>query len=353
MTGRLLRRRSAGIAACALIVITGCGQDDPDLAKQVEKTTIRVGVPEVVDAAPLYIARDKGFFAEVGLTVEVVEIPANQALAKLDAEKPEDRVDIALGDYVPIFTQLDAGGKYRILAEGYAAGPGVLQIMAPRDGTVRSVADLLGKRVAVDPSYPLGSLTLAQTLKANALLPTDAGAADLGTGGYLTLVQMPFKQMSKALESGSIDAAWMVEPYVSSVEQTIGAHRVADTATGSLADLPLSGYVVTEGWSKRFPGTGKAFVAALQKAQRLANSNPGVVRAILPQYTKTTDVTAALVGIGSFPSSNSPTRLQRMVDLMDAYGLIKTDLIIHDYVGPAPEASATPAAEESATPASG
>lgn len=339
MTGRLPRRRLAVIAALALLAITGCGPTEPGLEHSVEKTVIRVGVPAVVDAAPLYLARQQGYFEEVGLSVEIVKIGANEAQARLEAKDQGDRVDIALGDYVPIFAELEAGAKLRILAEGYAAGPGVLQIMAPLGGTVRSVSDLVGKRVAIDSSYPLGELSLAHTLASRSVINPDG--VSVPSGLPFTTVDMPFRQMYKALQDGTVDAAWMVEPYVSAVEQTIGARRVADAATGALAELPLSGYVVTESWAKRYRGTGAAFVAALQKAQLLAGTDPGAVRTILPSYTQTTKVTAALVGIGSFPASNSATRLQRVVDLMTHYGKLSGELIIHDYVGPAPAASAT------------
>jgi NitT/TauT family transport system substrate-binding protein len=339
MTGRPLRRGLAVTAAVTMIVLSGCGQNEPNLAQNVEKASIRVGVPDTVDAAPLYLARQAGYFTEVGLNVEIVKISANQAQPLLQAKNIKDRLDVALGDYVPIFQELENGAKLRILAEGYSAGPGVLQIMTSQNSGIGSVNDLRNKRVAVDPTYLLGKLSLAQTLASRSVItPTDDGF-DLSTGLPLTVVAMPFKQMSAALEDGRIDAAWMVEPYVSAAEQTVGARRVADGAAGSLSELPLSGYMVTEAWAKRYRGTGAAFVAALQKAQSLATRNPGTVRTILPSYAKITEVTAALVGVGNFPVSNNAARLQRIVDLMTRYRMLTGDLIINDYLGPAPEAS--------------
>jgi len=339
MTARPLHRGLAVTAAVTLIALSGCGQNEPNLAQNVEKSSIRVGVPDTVDAAPLYLARQEGYFTEVGLNVEIVKISANQAQPLLQAKSPRDRVDVALGDYVPIFQELEDGAKLRILAEGYSAGPGVLQIMTSQTSGIGSVQELRHKRVAVDPTYALGKLSLAQTLASRSVVtPSDEGF-DLSTGLPLTVVAMPFKQMSAALKDGRVDAAWMVEPYVSAAEQTIGARRIADGAAGSLAELPLSGYMVTESWAKRYRGTGAAFVAALQKAQGLATRNPGAVRTILPSYTKTTNVTAALVGVGSFPVSNNAARLQRVVDLMTQYQMLTGDLIIHDYLGPAAVAS--------------
>ncbi|MCI0686615.1 MAG: ABC transporter substrate-binding protein [Sporichthyaceae bacterium] len=342
MTGRPLHRGLAVIGVAALITVTGCGDQPSDLGRNVEKSSIRVGVPDTVDAAPLYLARQEGYFAEVGLSVEIVKITADRAQSVLEAKEPKDRVDIALGDYVPIFQELEGGADLRILAEGYAAGPGVLQIMTTRDSGIGSVVDLQNRKVAVDPSYPLGKLSLAQTLASKSVVSIVDGVVDLETGLPLTIVEMPFKQMAGALEDGTVDAAWMLEPYVSAAEQTIGARKLADAAEGSLSELPLSGYMVTESWAKRYRGTGAAFVSALQKAQELATRNPGKVRTVLPSYTKITKVTAALVGIGTYPISNNAARLQRVVDLMARYGMLTGDLIIHDYLGPAATATPSP-----------
>jgi NitT/TauT family transport system substrate-binding protein len=341
MTGRPLRRGLAVTAAVTLIALSGCGQNEPNLAQNVEKSSIRVGVPDTVDAAPLYLARQEGYFSEVGLNVEIVKISPNQAQPLLQAKNPKDRVDVALGGYVPIFQEIDNGSRLRILAEGYSAGPGVLQIVTLQNSGIGSVEDLGNKRVAVDPTYPLGTLSLAQTLASQSVVELPDEGFDL-TELPLTVVPMPFKQMSIALKNGRVDAAWMVEPYVSAAEQTVGARRVADGAAGSLSELPLSGYIVTESWAKRNPGTGAAFVAALQKAQSLAIRNPGTVRTILPSYAKITKVTAALVGVGNFPTSSSAARLQRIVDLMTRYRMLTGDLIINDYLGPAPQASPSP-----------
>src|SRR5262245_40027300 len=201
MTGRPLRRGLAVTAAVALIALSGCGKDEPNLAQNVEKSSIRVGVPDTVDAAPLYLARKEGYFTQVGLSVEIVKISSNQAQPLLQAKNAKDRVDVALGDYVPIFQELENGAKLRILAEGYSAGPGVLQIVTLQTRGLVTVKDLRNRRVAVDPTYPLGELSLAQTLASQSVFTSSEGGLELSSG-LLTVVPMPFKQMSTALKTG-------------------------------------------------------------------------------------------------------------------------------------------------------
>jgi NitT/TauT family transport system substrate-binding protein len=71
-----------------LVVLTACGalgggtstsSASTSTNSKVEKSTIRVGVLPVVDAAPLYLAIDKGYFAQEGLTVQPVVVASGPA----------------------------------------------------------------------------------------------------------------------------------------------------------------------------------------------------------------------------------------------------------------------------------
>ena len=83
MTGRPLRRGLAVTAAVAMIALSGCGQNEPNPAQNVEKPSIRVGVPDTVDAAPLYLARQAGYFTEVGLNVDIIVTAGVEATLRL------------------------------------------------------------------------------------------------------------------------------------------------------------------------------------------------------------------------------------------------------------------------------
>src|SRR5690606_4455125 len=127
-----------------------------------------------------------------------------------------------------------------------------------------------------------------------------------------------------ALESGQVDAAAMVEPFIT-VASKAGARIVVDQMTGPTEDFPIAGWLTTESIANKYPKTLAAFQRALHKAQELVANDRKIVDEVLPKYTKIDAATAAVIALGSYPTSLSEARLQRVADLMKEYGYLKTD----------------------------
>ena len=320
-TANLARRASIAVAAAAVLLVAGCSSsssDDTD--SQSAKGTIKVGVPASIDAAPIYIGLKHGLFKDHGLDVQPVPIKADDGLRQLANRE----VDIVLTDYVSLFKQQAEGKDLRILAEGYQAGPGTLEVVVPADSSITTPAELAGKEIAVDQSKGFGELLTTATLAAN----------NIGMPHYKP---MPFNEMTKALGNGSVQAAWMPEPYISAAEQGAkdlpAVHRLMDTAAGPTADVPLSGYVATASWTKRYKERTDAFIAALTAAKEIAVDRTEVEDALI-NYMKISKETAALVQIGEFPDTLVPDRLQRVANNMTTQsGFFSgdTQLVVQQY----------------------
>jgi NitT/TauT family transport system substrate-binding protein len=148
---------------------------------------------------------------------------------------------------------------------------------------------------------------------------------------------MPFDQMATALRDGTVQAAWMPEPYVSAAEQGSkgipGVRRLLDTAAGPTAEVPLSGYVASASWTKRYKDVTEAFIAGLDAAKQLTVDRTEVEK-ILVDRMKVSAQTAALAQIGEFPESLVPDRLQRVANDMTAQSDFfpsNTSLVVEKY----------------------
>jgi NitT/TauT family transport system substrate-binding protein len=321
-TANLARRASIAVVATAVMLVAGCSSsssDDTD--RQSAKGTIKVGVPASIDAAPIYIGLKHGLFKDQGLDVQPVPIQPGEGLEKL----ANHEVDILLTDYVSLFQAQAQGKDLRILAEGYQAGPGTVEVVVPADSSITKPADLAGKEIAVDRTKGFGELLTTASLIAN----------NIKMPHYK---QVPFDEMTKALKDGSVQAAWMPEPYISAAEQGAkdlpAVHRLMDTAAGPTADVPLSGYVATASWTKRYKDVSAAFIAGLTAAKEIAVDRTEV-EDVLINYMKISKQTAALVQIGQFPDTLVPDRLQRVANNMTAqsgfFGGSNTELVVQQY----------------------
>ncbi|HEX6527780.1 MAG TPA: ABC transporter substrate-binding protein [Streptosporangiaceae bacterium] len=273
-----------------------------------EKTSIVVGVLPAVNTASLYLAIKEGYFAQAGLTVTPRQLAAStEAIPSM----LHGSIDISSGN-MDSYLAAQASGvvSLRILSETALCSPGTLAVLTmPRTG-ITNAAQLAGKTVAValDPNI--------QTLTINRLL----GAAAAEAVHY---VVVPFADMGAELAAGKVDAIATLEPYISAVEHTDGAKVVLDQCAGANIDLPLGGYFATASWAAKYPDTARAFQRALGRAQALANSDPALLRQILPTFMKVTPQVATKVGLPRLAVELNEAAIQEVADLGRAGGELK------------------------------
>ncbi|WHT22350.1 ABC transporter substrate-binding protein [Crossiella sp. CA-258035] len=303
-----------------LLATAGCGVlgGSGGSGAPAQEQRIRLGIMPVVDVAPVHIALAKGYFAAEGLTVELTTIQGGaagiQGLLK-------DELDFTFGNWVSFFATEAKGaaknaGGIKLAADGYQARANMFLMLTGPDSPIKSPKDLAGKKIAINTFKNILELTARATLEANNVDPKT-----------VTFMEMPFPDMQAALQSKKVDAAFMVEPFISKAERTLGAVPVLDAASGPTADIPIAGYATTGAYAKAHPRAVEAFRRALIRGQQDA-ARKSTVEALLPGYAQTDPETAALVHFGVYPISMEATRLQRVADLMRTYGLLEAPMDI-------------------------
>jgi NitT/TauT family transport system substrate-binding protein len=319
--------RTALIGLVATLVITGCSSSDSKTggttnASGLEKTDLLIGEYPGPDAAPLFIAIERGFFKEQGLNVKTEAIQAPQmVLPKLS----NGSMDVVLGSYPTIlFIQSQPNNpKFKYIADSYQGATGGFGIMVGKNSPIKQVADLKGKKIGVNALTGLGVLTMNPHLKIAGLDPKKD----------VTYVAVPTTNQLTALEKGDVDAVWMTDPYVSLAKNQQGATMLLDTMSGPTENLPITGWAATEKWVADHPKTMGAFQKAMAKAQNIAATDRSAVTKILPTYIPNMKPdTAASLNLGNYPTSLNAQRIQRVADLMLEYGFIPTKIDISSMI---------------------
>ncbi|MFB9961589.1 ABC transporter substrate-binding protein [Sinosporangium siamense] len=290
-----------------------------------EKTKLKVGAIPIPDPAALYIANTKGFFKEEGLTIEPVTIQGGAvAVNSLKSEI----LDISQTNYVSTFSAVSKGEKLKLIADAYQAGPNTFVLMVPKNSPIQTPADLKGKTIAVNTFNNIGTLAVTATLKVAGLTKDD-----------VTFKEFQFPQMAAALTTGQVDAAWMTEPFITVTQSDLGTRKLVDTMSGQTANFPIAGWMTTEEFAKNNPKTLAAFQRALARGQEIAAKDRKEVEAIVPTYTSIKKETAAVITLGTFPTTLNETRLQRVADLMAEYGILTGKLDVTTLLAPQPAAT--------------
>jgi NitT/TauT family transport system substrate-binding protein len=163
-----------------------------------------IHVPSVL-FAPLYVALDRGYFREQGVDLQLDRAAAGQDANVLLAN---GQLDVLVGGFsAATFAAISRGIDMRVVssmgrqpAQGY---PSALMVRTDllQSGAVRGMADLKGRKVALNGRGVILDYHLAKLLATANLKPSD-----------VEVVTMPWPEMVVALSTGALDAGLIGQP---------------------------------------------------------------------------------------------------------------------------------------------
>ena len=223
---------------------------------------IRVGYLGTSGDAGIFIALDKGYFAEQGLTVspERFGIGADQ-MALLGA----GRLDVASGAPSPtLFNAVSRGLPISVVADkgslrkGFGFNVLVVRKALIDSGQFKALSDLRG-RVMAAPGASVVNFEDYVILKKGGLTPRDVTIEDIG-----------FQDQPAAMANGKIDAAVMVEPFGTATESR-GIGKIVLTLDQLLPDFQVSLIYYNTQWARDHPDDARRWMVAYVKALRYYN----------------------------------------------------------------------------------
>jgi NitT/TauT family transport system substrate-binding protein len=323
-----VKRRSATLvlALLAACSVTPGGSASPSSAGAPEQPAITVGVLPIADVAPVYLAIERGLFADEGLEVSVELVQGGAAA--IPALVAGD-LQIAYGNWVSFLLANQEGIDLRAVAAGVAAAPGFTELLAlPDSGLEGNPAGLAGTTIAVNTLANIGELAIRSTLR-------DAGVAD----DDVQLIEIPFPDMAAALGRGDVDVIWASEPVPTVVKNDLGAVVVADSFVGQMEGFPVAGYQATAEFVAANPNTVAAFARAMAAAVALIEEEPEALTETLLEYTNLPEATIAQLSLPSYETTLAPATLERVRDYLVDFGLLDEGLDVTELVvtGPSSE----------------
>lgn len=275
--------RNAGIASVVLVAIALIISFLLlPVAHAQSKGELRIGYQK---AASLFVyQKSQGTLEKklepLGFSVKWVEFPAGpQLLEGLNVGS----IDVGyVGEAPPIFAQA-AGAKFVYVGHD-PASPRAEALVVPKDSTVRTVADLKGKKIALNKGSNVHYL-LVKALEKNGLKYSD-----------VQVVFLTPADARAAFERGAVDAWGIWDPFLAAAEKQLGARLLVD-GTGLVNNHLF--YLAERGFAEKNPQVLSAlFEDALvqgrwisanlgEAAKRIAplqGLDPEIVRLSLSRY---------------------------------------------------------------------
>ena len=303
------RIRVLCVAAAAALLAAGCsGSGGSGAAGPLEKTNLVVAAVPAMDSAGLYIAEQRGYFAQEGLHVQIVPAISSSDVIK---QQLAGKYDITAGAYPSyILADEQQHANLKVLVAGSEMAPNVQEVVVPSGSRITKMSQLSGKTITLNALNNIGQLLVTAMLQDNAV------------AGKVHFNVQPFPAMGPLLAQHKLTAAWLPEPFISEYEEKYGVEPLADANQGAAENLPIAGYVVTQSWLQKYPHTAEAFKIAMEKAQAVASTNLDEVQKAMTAFAGVPKLAASVLPSPGFPTNTQAGPLQRVITLMVNFGLM-------------------------------
>ena len=179
-------------------------------------------------------------------------------------------IDIGnVGNLPPVFAQ--AGGNPIVYVAATGSNAGAQAIIVPSDSPIKTLADLKGKKLAIQKGTALQYFALKALASAKLTLKDIQPV-------YLTI-----PDSTTAFEGGNIDALPISDPYLASKELDGTVHVLV---RGSDVAPQRSFYIATENFTKNYPDLVKVILEEQRNVEEWAKANSHDVAKLLAAQTK-------------------------------------------------------------------
>ena len=242
---------------CISTLLGGCGGGESGV--QVGgRTKIRVGYIGITCEAPLFTAKEMGFFEEEGLDVEMVRCEWATYKDALALGRYDVTHHLIMYFLKPIEQGMDVkftGGVHR----------GCLRVQTSIDSNIRTVEDLRGKTIGVPGMGTPPFMLATRAMAAHGVDPSREVHWRVYPAGELGLV----------MEQGLVDAVATSEPVGSLLQDSGKVRNVVDQAKDApYKDEYCCAVLVNGKFLSKYPEASAAATRAILKAAKWVDANP-------------------------------------------------------------------------------
>ena len=247
------------------LIFAGCSKTKETSSSDVSSSkdddyVLKIGYSGSLCEAPVHMAKEKGFFEEEGLKVDLIKLAPGTAFEAVTA----GQVEAGFGLLASLIQPLSNGLPIKITTGLHT---GCDKVLVKKDSGINSVKDLKGKKIGVP------SLTASPAIYAKRVL------ADAGIGVSTEKMEVEFiviasSELSLALEKGSIDAIANNDPTASIAKKEYDLNTIADSAVDEkYKDQYCCTAYVRENIAKEHPEVAAKYTRAMQKASAWIDGN--------------------------------------------------------------------------------
>jgi len=299
--------------------VGGCGGGD-DGGESQGPTRLTVSETAGVPSTFVAFGIEKGFFRRHGLQID---LQTAQGGAATVPALVSGKIEVGGSNVVSLLIAASKDLPIQAIAPGTSAhGAGEKDfgaLMVPRDSDVHDVADLAGKRVAVNTLNNIAEVVVKASLQKAGVDPAD-----------VSLAEVDFPEMGAALAKGDVDAAFLIEPFVAAESD---AARIIDYSYVTTEPrMQVGAYAVSRQFAQQSPDAVKAYRDAVAETARYLMAHQDEFRTFMSQRAKTPPALARSMQLPTFTTTLNTASVQNTAGLLRRFGLVDGPVSVADLV---------------------
>jgi NitT/TauT family transport system substrate-binding protein len=316
---RTIRTRATAvlIVAASAIAIAACGGGGGGgggggSSSGGGPTTLNVQETAGVPSAFVAFGIAKGFFDKHGLKIK---LQSSQGGATTVPALVSGKIQVAGSNVVSLLIAASKGLPVEAIAPGTSAhGAGQKDfgaLMVAKGSAIRDVKDLAGKSVGVNTLNNIAEVVVKASLEKSGVDPAK-----------VKLREIDFPEMGAALDKGDVDAAFLIEPFVTTARQA--GDRVIDYSyVTTEPNLQVGAYAVSRKFAQENPDAVKRYRAAVGETATYLMAHQDEFRTFLAERAKTPPKLARSMELPTFTTKLNTRSMQRTAGLVQRLGLVK------------------------------
>jgi NitT/TauT family transport system substrate-binding protein len=291
-----MRKLPFSIQMAALILCAACtvGFSAETQKPQQPMRTIRFGTLPVIQALPLFVAAEKGFFAASGIKIELESF---QSATEKDVALMSGQITGYFGDLLTPMVIKANGAPVKIVAQNFNTTDKrrMFAIVAAPGRAGATLADVAREGIGA------GSNTIVEYLTAKLLAARNIPD---GNVNMIEIKSIPIR--FQMLMSGQIAAAALPEPLVTLAEMK-GGRVLIDDAGLNMSPTVL---VFEEKMLRDHPDAVRLFLKSVDRAAAYISDHPEEVREIMNRNCRIPEALQKTFAAPPFPKTTRPNRAQ-------------------------------------------
>jgi NitT/TauT family transport system substrate-binding protein len=307
----------------ALALLGGAVLATPQAAgAQAAQAIVRVGTMAIDPFGETYFGVDQGIYRNNGIDAQLSTLPNGSTIVQsvLGGD-----LDVGLANIVTVAAAVAKGIPLLMIAPAalYSAKHSYSRLCVAKNSPFKTAKDLDGATIAVSSLNDFNQLGVAAWLEHNGVAPSK-----------VHFVELKFPEMGAALQRGTVAAATIAEPALSSAIHAGEARAFADVYEVIAPEFANIVWFTSKSWLQKNADTAKRLVSAIYATARWSNDHQPQSADILAKVSKMDPAVVSTMTRAYFATSSNPKYVQAPLDFASRYGLISRPVTTAEFIAP-------------------